>query len=179
MFRILWLDKWIPKTHLPLFISDYEEFFTFTTVLDFWCSTGKKNFLLSPLKIIERGSGVARGSAARGGSRNCLPQMSNSFLSNNQFQMRPSSWQYMRQLTACWLANYSNNCGAIGVSGAPEYCKRGVTTGGLGAWPPTANKFLQFSHKKNTYFSTLFNRKRVCSECSLYRQCKSIFAAYV
>ena len=34
--------------------------------------------------------GVARGSAARGGSKNCRPQMSNNFLSVNQLQMRSS-----------------------------------------------------------------------------------------
>ena len=51
-FRILWLDKWIPKTHLPLFISNYENFFYFHfTVLGFWHSTGKKYFLLSPLDL--------------------------------------------------------------------------------------------------------------------------------
>ena len=49
-FRILWLDEWIPKTHLPLFISNYENFCYFHyTVLGFWRSTGKKYFLLSPL----------------------------------------------------------------------------------------------------------------------------------
>ena len=49
-FWIQWLDKWIPKTHLPLFISNYEIFFYFHyTVLGFWRNTGKKYFLLSPL----------------------------------------------------------------------------------------------------------------------------------
>ena len=38
------------------FTSFYQQlqnfFFTFTTVLGFWRSTGKKNFLLSPLVIV-------------------------------------------------------------------------------------------------------------------------------
>ena len=29
-------------------------------------------------------------------------------------------------------------------------------TGGLGVEPPAANRFLRFSHKKNTHLSTLF-----------------------
>ena len=41
-----------------------------------------------------------------------------------------------------------------------------------------ANEFLRFSHK-NTHFSTLFYQKRACSECSHYKQCKNVFAAYV
>ena len=35
---------WIPRTHLPLLISNYEKI-----ICLFWHSTGKKNFLLSPL----------------------------------------------------------------------------------------------------------------------------------
>ena len=41
-------------------------------------------------KRLHASSGVARGSAARGGSKNCHPKMSNSSLSINQLQMRSS-----------------------------------------------------------------------------------------
>ena len=44
--------KWILKTHLPLFINNYEIFFTFTTVPGLRRSTGKKNFLVSPLMSV-------------------------------------------------------------------------------------------------------------------------------
>ena len=41
-----------------------------------------------------------------------------------------------------------------------------------------ANKFLRF-HIKNSHFSKLICRKRACSECSHYGQCKNVIEAYV
>ena len=64
-----------------------------------------------------------------------------------------------------------------------EFGKEGeeTTSGGLGVKSPASGDqgkrtyFYDF-HIKNTHFSTLFYRKRACSECSHYGHCKNISA---
>ena len=64
-------------------------------------------------------------------------------------------------------------------SGAPRIWQRGATTGGLGVKPQPPMDFYGFHVKKTLILAHFFYQKRVCSECSHYRQCKNIFAAYV
>ena len=61
----------------------------------------------------------------------------------------------------------------------PGFAKKGSTTEDLGAYPSAADEFSRFSHKKTLILAHFFYGKRACSECSHYKQCKIIFAAYV